>query len=254
MSESYTRTKYAYDSFGNVTTSTGSVRNPFFFAGREYDNETSLYFNRARYYNPLSGRFISEDPLGFVGGSVNFYGYAANSPTNYADAFGLAYSTYKSVVAPVIYVNASITMYGPGATNALAAQWQQWITNTWNQNPGVGKCKVKFNVQVTVDSTATSWWNAGSNPDFPDANNFIYVPAGMPGNPSIDFPFFTGTIPADTLSFSVAHEFGHLLGLWDARPGFLLPWRDSADIMAEGSIVTQHDINGIVGSKPCGCN
>jgi RHS repeat-associated protein len=79
---------YTYDSFGNMTNSTGSVRNPFVFAGREYDSETNLYFNRARYYNPSTGRFISEDPIRFWGG-MNFYGYVYNSPGNFIDPLGL---------------------------------------------------------------------------------------------------------------------------------------------------------------------
>jgi RHS repeat-associated protein len=44
---------------------------------------------RARYYDPTPGRFLSEDPLGFVGGDPNFYAYAANSTTNFVDPFGL---------------------------------------------------------------------------------------------------------------------------------------------------------------------
>lgn len=79
---------YTYDSFGNLTNFTGTLRNPFLFTGREYDNETSLYFNRARYYNPQNGRFISEDPIRFIGGA-NFYRYAYNDPANLIDPLGL---------------------------------------------------------------------------------------------------------------------------------------------------------------------
>jgi RHS repeat-associated protein len=79
---------YAYDSFG-VTTSTGSIFNPFQYTGREFDPETGLYFYRARYYDPSSGRFISGDPLRYGGGS-NFYAYAGNNPTDLVDSYGLA--------------------------------------------------------------------------------------------------------------------------------------------------------------------
>jgi len=45
-------------------------------------------YNRARYYDPLSGRFISEDRIRFWGGT-NFYRYANNDPIGYADSFGM---------------------------------------------------------------------------------------------------------------------------------------------------------------------
>ena len=53
---------YTYDSFGKLTASTGSLVNPFQYTARESDTETGLYYYRARYYDPSSGRFISEDP------------------------------------------------------------------------------------------------------------------------------------------------------------------------------------------------
>jgi len=78
---------YVYDGFGNVSSSTGTVKNPFQFAAREFDQETNLYYNRARYYNPNSGRFASEDPIHFKGG-INFYPYARNNPAVYVDPYG----------------------------------------------------------------------------------------------------------------------------------------------------------------------
>lgn len=44
---------------------------------------------RARYYDPSTGRFLSEDPLRFLGGSPDFYAYVVNSPTNLVDPKGL---------------------------------------------------------------------------------------------------------------------------------------------------------------------
>lgn len=49
---------------------------------------TSLYYYRARYYDPAPGRFLSEDRIGFNGGQ-NFYAYVRNDPLWYADPSGL---------------------------------------------------------------------------------------------------------------------------------------------------------------------
>jgi RHS repeat-associated protein len=50
--------------------------------------ETSLSYYRARYYDPQSGRFISEDPIGFSG-EQNLYSYANNRSVDFDDPFGL---------------------------------------------------------------------------------------------------------------------------------------------------------------------
>jgi len=47
-------------------------------------------YYRARYYDSGIGRFISEDPIGFVGGDVVFYGYTLNGPTNFTDPSGMS--------------------------------------------------------------------------------------------------------------------------------------------------------------------
>ena len=64
---------------GKQTNSSGSLTNPFQYVGREFDSESSLYYMRARYFDPSTGRFISEDPISFDGGE-NFYAYTRNSP------------------------------------------------------------------------------------------------------------------------------------------------------------------------------
>jgi RHS repeat-associated protein len=79
---------YAYDSFGNAVASNGTSGNPFRYTGREFDSETGLYYYRARYYDPLVGRFLAEDLSHFDGG-INFYAYAGNSPMNLTDPSGL---------------------------------------------------------------------------------------------------------------------------------------------------------------------
>jgi RHS repeat-associated protein len=79
---------YTYDSFGKLTTSTGSVANPFQYTGRELDSESGLYYYRARYFDQVAGRFLSEDAMTF-GGGTDFYLYVRNSPTNLIDPTGL---------------------------------------------------------------------------------------------------------------------------------------------------------------------
>lgn len=78
---------YTYNSFGFLTNSTGSATNWFRYTGRQFDSNTALYYYRARYYDPVTGRFLSEDPLRFSAG-VNLYAYVENSPTNRTDPLG----------------------------------------------------------------------------------------------------------------------------------------------------------------------
>jgi RHS repeat-associated protein len=78
---------YTYDSFGKLTASTGTISNPFQYAGREFDQETGIYYNRARYLDQNVGRFVSADPIRFRGGT-NFYAYTRNNPLLLTDAFG----------------------------------------------------------------------------------------------------------------------------------------------------------------------
>jgi RHS repeat-associated protein len=76
-----------YDSYGNVTS--GSIPSRYTYTGRESDVDAGLIYYRARWYDPRVGRFLSEDPIGFGGRDVNFYGYVHNDPLRFVDPNGL---------------------------------------------------------------------------------------------------------------------------------------------------------------------
>jgi RHS repeat-associated protein len=62
--------------------------NPLRFQGQYYDEETGLHYNLNRYYDPFTGRYITQDPLGILGG-LNSYQYADSDPINWIDPLGL---------------------------------------------------------------------------------------------------------------------------------------------------------------------
>lgn len=80
----------AYDAFGNITFETDpTYRGYYTYTSREFDVETALQFNRARYYDPTTGRWITQDPLGFDAGDSNLYRYVNNHVTTDSDPSGL---------------------------------------------------------------------------------------------------------------------------------------------------------------------
>jgi RHS repeat-associated protein len=96
-------TTYTYDPFGNVTVSGEASDNPFQYTGREND-ETGLYYYRARYYSPELQRFISEDPIGLAGG-INQFAYVGNNPANLIDPLGLVVNKGLAVTGTVIFLH-----------------------------------------------------------------------------------------------------------------------------------------------------
>ena len=78
---------YTYDPYGKLTASTGTVGNPFRYAGQYTDTETGYQYLRARYYDPSTGAFLTRDPLEPI--TATPYAYAGNSPLNYTDPTGL---------------------------------------------------------------------------------------------------------------------------------------------------------------------
>jgi RHS repeat-associated protein len=78
---------YTYDAYGNTTASTGTITNPFQYAGQYSDAESGIQYLRARYYDPNTAQFISRDPV--VATTRSAYGYVAGDPLNASDPSGL---------------------------------------------------------------------------------------------------------------------------------------------------------------------
>jgi RHS repeat-associated protein len=108
------RTTYSYDPFGNVTVSGEPSDNPFQYTGREND-ETGLYYYRFRYYSSELQRFISEDPVGLLGG-INKYIYVGNRPARYIDPLGLARGDWWD---PRTYISLSMSFTGPSGEGTV---------------------------------------------------------------------------------------------------------------------------------------
>ena len=80
-------TEYTYDPFGAATHTGASTSNPYQYTGLQTD-EDGLQNNRARYYNPTTTRFTSQDPAGIEGSGTNLYQYALSDPIDYTDPTG----------------------------------------------------------------------------------------------------------------------------------------------------------------------
>jgi RHS repeat-associated protein len=138
--------RYSYDAYGGPTVMDGSynplplnawgtahtaISNSFLFTGRQLDEESGLYFYRARYYAPGKGRFLQRDPLGPVD-SMNLYEYVRSNPLRNVDPSGT--KTCTQCAAPPIqkyegpaqisFVGFDVrpNLYG-GTPTAIQAAW-----------------------------------------------------------------------------------------------------------------------------------
>jgi RHS repeat-associated protein len=79
-----------YSGYGVLLTeSDPSFGDRYKYTGREWDGVTGLQYNRARYYDPSTGSWVSEDPKGFGAGDDNLYRYVHDGPTDGSDPTGL---------------------------------------------------------------------------------------------------------------------------------------------------------------------
>ena len=94
------RNSYQYDAFGIPLETTEQLNNRIRYTGQQYDELTEQYYLRARYYNPVAGRFMQEDV--YQGDGLNLYAYCGNNPVVYYDPSG-----YASTLDPWEYIDPS---------------------------------------------------------------------------------------------------------------------------------------------------
>jgi RHS repeat-associated protein len=118
--------QYEYDAYGDSFTKVGTTPNNYLYRGEQYDPDLSLYYLRARYYNPATGRFVSRDPLDGDATdpkTLHKYLYASGDPIDRLDPAGRASILETGSIDAIIGtapVPALTALVGSGASQALA--------------------------------------------------------------------------------------------------------------------------------------
>jgi RHS repeat-associated protein len=205
---------YEYDSYGNIVSGDTS-KTRYLFTSREYDADTGLQYNRARWYDAEVGRWVSEDPIGFAAGDGNLARYVGNNPAALVDPSGL-----DSDAAPAVdYATISNPIPTPSPLS-LAAIAQSEIYETTVTSP-----------HATVSRTELFSSLGSRTPPAQSAPAMILVPR----------PF---TIAERTAPLAIPREFAsnrpladHAFGMYLndgnlAGVVWLFPFRDESGVAA----------------------
>jgi RHS repeat-associated protein len=115
---------YNYDAFGNLLNSTGTTPNNYLYSGEQFDSDLGLYYLRARYMNPLTGRFMSRDPEDgnpFDEVTLHKYLYAGSNPVSYVDPSGRGLFNYIMQSEAAIPMSKLVSIYGCVASIGFTA-------------------------------------------------------------------------------------------------------------------------------------
>jgi RHS repeat-associated protein len=103
---------YAFDAWGNIVNSTGSTPNLYLYRGEQYDSDLNLHYLRARYSNPQSGRFLTQDPEAGrieIPATLHRYLYTSVDPVNHSDPTGRSQNWFQRTYTNALLTHAVVT-------------------------------------------------------------------------------------------------------------------------------------------------
>lgn len=113
---------YAYTAFGRQRTASGATANSYRFTGEQFDEGMGQYYLRARYYDPVTGRFTARDSFpGYDDKPITLhrYVYAGNDPVMYTDPSGHFMSAGGAMVGASIRIGLTgLAIYGTANSGA----------------------------------------------------------------------------------------------------------------------------------------
>jgi len=149
---------YAYDPWGNSilrVADEATTRNPFRFTGQALDPGTQLYYFRARYYDQISGRFGSRDPLHSIPQApltANKYTYSLNNPTSLVDPYGLSPETPLTNSANLFLLPVASTLNNAGTTISIVPNATPSAQSPPSANaPRKSTCFIEVNMPAGTD-------------------------------------------------------------------------------------------------------
>jgi RHS repeat-associated protein len=170
----------AYDAFGNIVAQLNPLlANPILFASREFDAETGLYYNRARYLDPTTGRWTTQDPLGFAAGDANLYRYVGNMATMATDPSGNLIFVPVLIIGGLL-VGGSAAYTGYQSYQSTGSVFNGQIWGAYGNGLGLGAA-------ATVDGIIPFW--------DPFASYGVYDP----NDPTLRISRFLGATARDLL-------------------------------------------------------
>jgi len=190
---------YAYDAFGHLIDNQGSTPNTRLFTGEEFDLDLGLYYLRARYHNPDTGRFWTQDSFpGFQEdpASLHKYTYAHNDPVNNVDPSGHFTLVESMQVSGLV----------PTVRDSFLKLWSG-VNNYTHGLAGGDAIKGNINNQAeallidTLSAQAGGWTGMGQTAFWSSAKGAPFL---LQYNPYVTGPTIkNGQLVYDTVSFDV---------------------------------------------------
>ena len=168
---------YQYDAFGMSLETTEKLNNRIRYTGQQYDDVTGQYYLRARYYNPVAGRFMQEDV--YQGDGLNLYAYCGNNPVVYDDPSGYASTSTGKACPPQGKISESVdeTSYGKSSSNCteLAPYYPA------NNGAESGSKPIGATYEGTIYRSVDSRYDPLEMSQYTINSNHRYTESGVPG-------------------------------------------------------------------------